>query len=339
MHNRYAIAFLTACSLSLPAALLASQQPGSDAAIAQPGVEQQDMTPAEQKALADANRRRLAAEKVMHAIRREHFGSRKVVAQRQAGIAKLSQFTDPASFPALLSVFRDEERDVRDAIVNHLAAQGTPAADSTLAWIAVYERDEAYRDQAASFLKNRRTGDGEAPGSVKSIIAAGLGSHDDAVLEHASDLAHALRVIEAIPMMINAQVQLPTTSGAGAGFDDGSSAIAYIYVARQRAFIADLTPVVGDSSVGFDPTPGVVTEGTVLKINDAAVTIYRGSVHRRLVAFTSELIGHDTASLGWDRKRWGAWYQQELLPALAQRKAQTPPEAVPEAPVSPPGGG
>lgn len=39
-----------------------------------------------------------------------------------------------------------------------------------------------------------------------------------------------------------------------------------IYVATQIAFVSDLTPVVGDSSVGFDPTIAVVTEGVTLLV-------------------------------------------------------------------------
>ncbi len=39
-----------------------------------------------------------------------------------------------------------------------------------------------------------------------------------------------------------------------------------IYVATQIAFVSDLTPVVGDSAVGFDPTVAVVTEGVTLLV-------------------------------------------------------------------------
>lgn len=47
-----------------------------------------------------------------------------------------------------------------------------------------------------------------------------------------------------------------------------------IYVATQQSFIADLTPVVADSAVGFDPEPGVVTEGVVMLV-DGTVTADR----------------------------------------------------------------
>jgi general secretion pathway protein D len=39
-----------------------------------------------------------------------------------------------------------------------------------------------------------------------------------------------------------------------------------VYVATQRSFIADLTPVTSESAVGFDPEPGALTEGVVLQV-------------------------------------------------------------------------
>ena len=42
--------------------------------------------------------------------------------------------------------------------------------------------------------------------------------------------------------------------------------ISNIYVATQRSFISDLTPIVGDSAAGFDPTTAVLTEGVVLQV-------------------------------------------------------------------------
>lgn len=47
-----------------------------------------------------------------------------------------------------------------------------------------------------------------------------------------------------------------------------------IYVATQQSFVSDLTPVVADSAVGFDPQPGVVTEGVVMLV-DGTVTADR----------------------------------------------------------------
>ncbi len=45
--------------------------------------------------------------------------------------------------------------------------------------------------------------------------------------------------------------------------------VSNVYVATQRSFISDLTPVTGQSAVGFDPQPGVLTEGVVMQVEGA----------------------------------------------------------------------
>ncbi len=42
--------------------------------------------------------------------------------------------------------------------------------------------------------------------------------------------------------------------------------ISNIFIARQASFVSDLTPIVGESAVGFDPVPGVLTTGVVLQV-------------------------------------------------------------------------
>ncbi|HZW06228.1 MAG TPA: hypothetical protein VFF65_03820, partial [Phycisphaerales bacterium] len=93
----------------------------------------------------------------------------------------------------------------------------------------------------------------------------------------------------------------------------------------QRAYVADLDPVVGDGSVAFDPVPGVLTEGVVLAINDAVAIQYSTGVHDALVGFTSGLSGEDTSRLGWNPRKWQAWYANTLVPKL--RKQQEEAEA------------
>jgi hypothetical protein len=40
------------------------------------------------------------------------------------------------------------------------------------------------------------------------------------------------------------------------------------------------------------------------------------------VDMTSRLSGEDTSKLGWNPKKWQAWYAGTLLPKLEQQKAQ-----------------
>lgn len=41
---------------------------------------------------------------------------------------------------------------------------------------------------------------------------------------------------------------------------------AYVLVSTQRAYVSDLTPIVGTGAVGFDPTPAIVNTGAILDV-------------------------------------------------------------------------
>lgn len=71
-------------------------------------------------------------------------------------------------------------------------------------------------------------------------------------------------------------------------FTNGQTA--NIYVASQVAFVSDLTPVVGDSSVGFDPDVDVVTEGVTLLV-EGTVSADRRYVTLNIDAAVSRLDG------------------------------------------------
>lgn len=71
-------------------------------------------------------------------------------------------------------------------------------------------------------------------------------------------------------------------------FTNGQTA--NIYVASQTAFVSDLTPVVGDSAVGFDPDVDVVTEGVTLLV-EGTVSADRRYVTLNIDAAVSRLDG------------------------------------------------
>jgi len=102
----------------------------------------------------------------------------------------------------------------------------------------------------------------------------------------AAGVINTLGLIEAIPALINAQV---VGSGGNGGGNNGDTSLAYIMIATQQAFVRDLTPVVGDSAVGFDPDLGVVSDGVYLRVLDASVVTYRTEVHSALVALTQAI--------------------------------------------------
>ncbi|MGQ0627270.1 MAG: HEAT repeat domain-containing protein [Phycisphaerales bacterium] len=318
--NTHRLSILAAASLvslaghtSAQSTGLAMPMPGAGARTqgalwVQPPLDPSDPRMAEIRA---ANGRRAAAEKELRRIRVKHFGQMRRTEIRQAGITKLREFKDPAVFPVLLSLFDREGPDVRTAVLDHLMDQATPQGDATLAWAAVFDKDPTYRRQAAERVGKRAKATGEVPGPVQAVVAEGLRRDDSAVLAGAANLANVLKLFDAIPLMVAAQVRNPA---AGQSTDPVGD-LAYIYVGTQRTFVADLMPVVGESSVAFDPQVEVLSEGTVLRVIDAFVFEYSGDVHGSLVELSKAgWGGQETAQMGWDAKKWMAWYDGEFLP-------------------------
>jgi hypothetical protein len=260
---------------------------------------------------------RVALERDLRKLRFKYFSSN-FTELRQQGILKLREVTDPAAFPLFVSIFERDQKDVRQAILDHLLDIGTPEADATLAWSAVYDREAWFRKAASDALARRHTASGEVSVPVRSVIAQSLRSSNETTIASGAQLAQTLSLFDAIPMLINAQVSGGATGG-GSGGGAGGGSLAFILVGTQQAFVADLTPVVGDSAVAFDPTLGVVTDGTVMRIIDAVVITYRIEVHNALVRLANAgWDGRDTSPMGWDGGKWREWYTKDFVPYRAR---------------------
>ncbi len=323
MPRKLTVAFvLTAC----PALALAQPK-----VTIEPPAPQHVVIPAEPEPSAqaraaerDAILKRKALERSLNKLRATHFGSMRNTQIRQAGILKMREHTDPGEYPTLVKVFRREQDDVREALVNHLADQKNDDADATLTWVAIYEQDEAFRTLAQQAMDRRIRPSSDPEGDarymvgdrVKGVIASAFKQQDERALNAAANLASELLIIEAIPALINAQVQsTPTGTTAGVGTGGGGGDHANIFIGTQQAYVADLTPIVADSAVAFDPQLAIATEGTVLRVSDAVVITYRSEVHTSLVRLTTKAWGRDTSGLGYDQPGWGKWYREEFLPS------------------------
>ncbi|MFM9994388.1 MAG: hypothetical protein ACKVU4_01160 [Phycisphaerales bacterium] len=273
------------------------------------------------RALAATNKRRVELEREMYKIRATYFRNIRNVEVRQVGLSKLSAYSDPAIFPSLLKIFGKEKDDVRTTILDNLAGLKTEHADATIAWGAIFGADAGFRAAATERLMRRmQAAPGEPSIYVQSVIARGLRSETNAEITSAARLAEALRLYEAIPMLINAQISGQTTRVGGGG--GGDTSLAYILVGQQQAFISDLTPVVGDTAVAFDPTVGVVTEGVILRVLDAVVVTYRVEVNTALRGLASAGWGRPVDQLGWNVPAWHEWYANEFKPHLAKLREQ-----------------
>ncbi len=66
----------------------------------------------------------------------------------------------------------------------------------------------------------------------------------------------------------------------------------------------------------------MITQGTLLRVNDAVVTTYRTEIHNSLVGLSSRYTGRPTIGMGWDQDKWWKWYQEEFLPLKRARAAE-----------------
>lgn len=245
-------------------------------------------------------------------FKKGYFGRRMDRSVRDMGLEKIRGYEDPAAFPLLSKILADAGDDVRDAVLDHYADLDTPEADAALAWEAVYHRNAGWREAAMDRLAARHRGGREPAQLVVDVLANGLREREEPVVVRASAAAAQLSLLQLIPLMAQAQVTTAGTGGGGGPRGD----LAYIFIGRQTAFIADLVPVVSDSAVAFDPQVGVISEGVILRVTDAFVAEYRPAVNGILTGMADDLTGFSTASLGYDVPAWLDWYTGEIQPVL-----------------------
>lgn len=275
----------------------------------------------EAREYAAMQRRERALERELRLIQRRHFGSVRSLERREIGIGALRGYTEPAALVLMTELFDDEDRDVRETILDHFSSLEREEGDAALAWEAVHGEDRWYRERAAGHLAMRiaRLGHGEdgsgavfngAPPRARAVITHALMGEDDDAAVAAGHLVRTLGLYEYIPMMAAAQV---ATRGGG---QERTGDLGWIMIGRQQSFTADLVPVVSNNAVGLDPQIGVVSDGVMLRIHDAVVTVYRTEIYRTLVDWTTEAWGQPTDALGYDAGKWREWYETEFVPYL-----------------------
>ncbi len=255
-----------------------------------------------------------AYDKDIKRIRGQFLGAKQFPATRERGLEELSKFTDAAAVEPLIDLARKEKQDVRDWLFEHFAERLDPeVGQSTLAWMAIHDQDPEMRKEALAHLH------GPAAKTTQMVVERAIDSGNMDIVSAGAGAAGALQLVQAIPHLIVAQQPVPSMSGSGD--------LAFISVGTQRYLVTDLQPVVGDNSVGFDPTLSVATEGTVVRIIDAVVEFYNLDAHNALVNIVKEDFGQPV-DFGFNVPRWKQWYEEEYLPfaqARAGKRAGTPP--------------
>ncbi|NNM26036.1 MAG: hypothetical protein HKO59_08640 [Phycisphaerales bacterium] len=244
-------------------------------------------------------------------LRRAHFGPIRSPAVRASGLAELREFTDPAAFRPLIEELAGEGDEVRLALLDHFRGQGEEG-QAALAWVAITDEDEAIRGEAGRRLA------APAATPVLRVLDQTLRSNRHEIANNAGAVAGMLGAIETIPLLIFSQATRDP-----APQDEGD--LAWIAIQTQRAFVANVRPVVGDNSGAFEPVLGVVSEGIVLRVTDAVVIVYRTVIHNALVAMTSRDWGRPTDDMGYDMRRWWEWYNEEYLPYKRDQHRLDPP--------------
>ncbi|MFO0855758.1 MAG: hypothetical protein U0640_00200 [Phycisphaerales bacterium] len=295
---------------------------------------------------------RKKSEKELRQIRMKHFGTIKKTEIRQEGIAKMRQHTDPALFPLMIDLYSREGEDVRDAVMQLFIDSNSREGDTSLAWLAVYGRDEVLRMKATKLLDKRikeahppapkPSQDTSKPADASStpatdasqpqrtlpesftfdpqdaariVIYEGLRRGKDETKYRAANLAADLNMTELIPWLAASQAS-GRPQGAAVGGLGSTGALAYIIVGTQQSFVSDLTPVVSENAVAFDPQLSTVTSGTVLRVIDAVVYTYHVDIHNALVRLANNATNKDMGYLGWDYRAWMNWYKNEYLPTV-----------------------
>lgn len=268
----------------------------------------------ESRAYAAQQKRVREIERELRLLQRRHFGTMRNTDRRELGLRKLRGFTEPAALLVMTELFDREQADVRATILDHFASLQSREGDAALAWECVHGHEAWYRASAREQLALRLGAEGGAPAAVLGIIDRALRGRDDLAAVEAGRLASTLHLYQFIPLMATAQAASPPATGGRRGD------LGWIMIGSQTSFVADLTPVVSNSAVGFDPQVAVVSDGAMLRIHDAHVTIYRTELHETLVEMTTDAWGRTTRSMGYDAGKWREWYENEFVPALAASK-------------------
>ena len=254
-------------------------------------------------------------EKELKQLRAKYFRATRNAQTREIGYTKLRSYTDAAVFPLLVKLFGTEDTEVRRALVEHLAARKTVEADTNLARIAVFGEERSLRERAGKELADRYDrGRIAVPYVVQQPLADGLRTSSYAATVAAAQLCDVLNLIDAIPLLISAQATNNASLGRPVN-GDAQPAIAALVVGQQESFVSGLTPIVGNSAVGFNPQVSVLNTGTVLRIIDANVITYRTEVTAALGALASRNWGGQPVThLGSDAWAWSYWYKDQFIP-------------------------
>ncbi len=294
------------------------------------------------KPYRDLRKKQVALEKELKKLRAKHFRAQHKPT-REAGLKTLAEYNQPWMVQPLIEVFQEDQgADVREAIVTILRTQASDEGDRGLAWLACGNEDPAWNQAAIDGLSVRLKDLKQKPTSgMLAVFQGGVASKTQRIADASARAVAGLDLYEMIPFLIQAQAPAPpATSPIGR---PRNGPLAWVAIAQQQAYIADLEPIVADNAVAFNPVPGVVSSGVVLVINDAAVTFSPVVIHQSLVRLANKAMagagGQPTDGLRLNTGAWKDWYfaagEKAIAKAVEERTASEKPADKSAAPAVP----
>lgn len=277
----------------------------------------QDPADPRTKPQRDLRKKQVALEKELRKLRAKHFRSAYQPA-RDEGIRKLRTYDQPWMIQPIVEVFQDEHSaDLQETLISILRASKSDQGDRGLAWLAVSADSKTIQTGAIGALSERLIDQKQVPTEgMLAVLQTAVLTKEQAMADSAANAIAGLKLYELIPFLVQGQTAAPPATTPLGRPRNGP--LAWIAIAQQQAYTADLTPMVADNAVIFDPTPGVVNSGVVLVINDAAVTFSPAIINTALVGLSERIAGQPTNNLGLNPGNWAKWYQEVGEAAIAK---------------------
>jgi hypothetical protein len=250
---------------------------------------------------------------VDRAIERPSAAGGVAPADRRDGLAALSALRSPLEIRCALKVLGGEgsrpnfiasDAEVRRALFAAMAGEPTVGQPQLVDFAVT--ADDPMRQRAADALPDRLSD------AALARLSELLASERELHINRAASIASAHAAGALIPALVQAQYAPPREKRG----DE-----AWIAIGKTQHYVQNQIPIVGDASTSFQPVIGTIYEGSLLRIMESMVEIYRTEVHVSLAMVVEQTTGSPAPPLGYDRDRWLAWYETDY-PELAARHAE-----------------
>lgn len=236
-----------------------------------------------------------------------------MTSERNAALETLAALRSPIELTAALKVLAGEgsrpdfiacDMEVRRALFAALAKEPT-VGEPALVRFALAGSGNV-RQRALDALPDKLSPKAQAE------LAGFLESQREFEINQAASIASAHSAAALIPSLIDAQYEPPRAKRGDEAWIAQGTSIHYV----QNAI-----PVVGGSSTSFQPVIGTIFEGSLLRIMESMVEIYRTEVHESLAMIVEQETGKPAPPFGYDQARWMAWYRTEYPKLAAAHRA------------------